>query len=238
MTQILKHTQVFDRLLPLAGRLVVEVGAGDGALARRFAREGAGGVIAVEPSRAMLAAGRAASAKAAAERGQTAAPAYVGGVAEALPFADAVADAVVFLNAFHHVPTAAMGPAVAEAARVLRPGGRLLVVEPLAAGAYFELVRAVEDETAVRAAAYACLVEAGRGPGFRLAQEIEYDAPVRHRDFDAWRRRFIAVDPDREAQIAAVEPALRAGFERVSEPDGDARRILQPSRATLLERCA
>ena len=235
MTEILKHTEVFRRLLPLAGRLIVEVGAGDGALARRFVRDGAGLVVAVEPSRPMLAAGRAATA-AAADRGEGAAPLYLGGTAEALPLADAVADAVVYLNAFHHVPVGAMAAAAAEAARVLKPDGRLLVVEPVAEGAYFELVRAVEDETAVRAAAYETLTRTGGGPDFRLAGELTYRAPVRHRDFESWCRRLVAVDPARAPLVAELAPRLRDGFDRVAEPDGDGFRFLQPSRATLLER--
>lgn len=50
------------------------------------------------------------------------------GSAEALPFADATFDVVVALNMLHHVirPTAA----VREFARVLRPGGTLVAVDP------------------------------------------------------------------------------------------------------------
>ena len=49
------------------------------------------------------------------------------GALEALPLADASLDAVTCVLVLHHVP--APGDALAEAHRVLRPGGRLLVVD-------------------------------------------------------------------------------------------------------------
>lgn len=46
-----------------------------------------------------------------------------------------------------------MDRSLAEAARVIRPGGLLIVMEPLAEGGFFDALRIVEDETAVRVAA-------------------------------------------------------------------------------------
>ena len=46
-----------------------------------------------------------------------------------------------------------MGKALAEAARVLKPGGLALIHEPEPVGGYFELTKLVDDETEVRAAA-------------------------------------------------------------------------------------
>src|SRR3954447_23970558 len=79
------------------------------------------------------------------------------GGAQALPLEDASADVVVFANSLHHVPGDLLDAALGEAARVLRPGGLLYLPEPVAEGPYFELVRAVDDETAVRAAAHAAI---------------------------------------------------------------------------------
>lgn len=49
--------------------------------------------------------------------------------AEALPFPDASFDAAVSTLTFHHLPTPAKRAALAEVYRVLRPGGRLLLVD-------------------------------------------------------------------------------------------------------------
>ncbi len=45
----------------------------------------------------------------------------------ALPFADGYFDAVVAFSIFEHVRPAQLGPALADVARVLKPGGQLLI---------------------------------------------------------------------------------------------------------------
>jgi ubiquinone/menaquinone biosynthesis C-methylase UbiE len=71
--------------------------------------------IVVDPAPGML--------RAAAQRGLATTRAY----AEDLPFADDWADAVLFVHALHHVDNPEQ--AIAEAARVLRPGGVVVIRE-------------------------------------------------------------------------------------------------------------
>ncbi len=94
--------------------IVVEVAAGTGKLTRLLTPTGAR-VVAVEPVAAM----REVLVE------QVPGVPVLAGVAEALPLAGASVEAVVVAQAFHWFE---VGPALAEAARVLRSGGGLAMV--------------------------------------------------------------------------------------------------------------
>jgi SAM-dependent methyltransferase len=103
-----------DRLGLRAGRVVVDVAAGTGKLTRLLVPSGAR-VVAVEPLAEMRA------------QLEEAVPGVeaLEGTAEALPLEDDFADAITVAAAFHWFRAA---EALAEFARVLRPGGRLAIV--------------------------------------------------------------------------------------------------------------
>ena len=109
-----------ELIVPLAAELldgyerVLDVGAGEGQLSRVSADLGASLVVGIDPTRAQVIE--------AARRGGG--PVYVRGRAEALPLADQSFDAAVACLVFEHIE--AMDTAVAEAARMLRDGGRFL----------------------------------------------------------------------------------------------------------------
>ena len=104
---------------------VLDVGCGTGTLALVLAgRSGPkGAVIGVDASPEMIA---AAQAKAGGQKG---APTFQVAPAQDLPFADGSFDAVSTSLMIHHLPEADRVGAIREMLRVLRPGGRLLIVE-------------------------------------------------------------------------------------------------------------
>ena len=132
---------------------------------------------------------------------------YLVGRGEDLPLADATMDAAVFMRTLHHVPTADQTVALGEAARVLRPGGVVYVVEPLAEGDYFELVSIVEDEVEVREAAQRALRDAA-DVGLLRQTTVEYEVAMTISSIAALRTRVVSVDPER----AAVFDALRSSW--------------------------
>ena len=107
-----------EQIMPLAARWldgmdrVLDVGTGEGQIARQCRERGASLVVGLDPTRNQI--------REAAARGGG--PAYALAGAAALPVADASFDAVVACLVFEHV--VAVDDALAEIARVLRPGGR------------------------------------------------------------------------------------------------------------------
>jgi ArsR family transcriptional regulator len=98
----------------------VDIGAGDGALVELIAPRSTT-LACVDPTPAMVEAGKARVA-ALGLRNVT----WHQAPGETLPLADASADSVLFLQSLQYIPKPAA--ALAEARRILAPGGRLLVV--------------------------------------------------------------------------------------------------------------
>jgi SAM-dependent methyltransferase len=109
-----------EQILPLAREClagaarVLDVGTGEGQIARLVSREGAPFVVGVDPTSAQLDLAR--------RRGG--AVDYARANADALPFHDGAFDAVVVCLVFEHI--ARHEPAIAELARVLEDGGRFV----------------------------------------------------------------------------------------------------------------
>ena len=108
-----------EQILPLAvehlreSRRVLDIGTGDGQLARRGADLGAV-VVGIDPTWNQVTVAR--------QRGGG--PVYASGGAASLPFPDLSFDTVVACLVFEHIEAA--DQAIAEVGRVLEPGGRFL----------------------------------------------------------------------------------------------------------------
>lgn len=122
-----RRRRVFDRLVSLSGAgpgdRVLDVGCGTGYFATRLAAaiKPSGRAEGIDPSPPMIdyATGR---------RG-TAHTGFSVATAEQLPFADASFDVVTSTLVIHHIAPNARAAAAREMARVLRPGGRLLIAD-------------------------------------------------------------------------------------------------------------
>ena len=145
---------------PVEGLHIIDVGCGEGQLARALANRGAR-VTGCDPF----------IAETAWTTHGNGSYRLVKAPADALGEPDQSADLVLFVFSLHHVPEAKLKGALAEARRVLRPSGRLYVAEPLAQGPHHYIMELFHDETAVRKAAAHGLANFAK-PHFRDRPDI------------------------------------------------------------------
>jgi SAM-dependent methyltransferase len=188
------------------GDTVLDVGSGLGLLTlAAHERIGDGWVIAVDPSVGAL----EELLRLAHEAGASGIM-YLVGDAEVLPLPDAAVDVVVFRSVLAHL--ADPGSAVQELARVLRPGGRLSVREPLSGATYLS--------TAVD---WSPLGELGERVHVLWAEIAAADRPMRL---------------DADELVAQLEASGFTGIEAAVEDPGEEWLVTEASVAARLDAAA
>lgn len=204
------------------GLRVLDIGCGDGGFAKQIAAEGAI-VSGIDPFAQAVA------------KARVAAPGihFEIATAEALPFKDHTFDLAIMINSLHHVPVPLMDTALREARRVLRNDGSLIIIEPLAAGNFFDAMRRIEDETEVRRQAQLALTRAKTL--FASHRTFDY---VRRETFgtaEQFIARIVAVDPNRRAVVDADRDAILAEVHRAAlKTEDGALAFDQPLKADIL----
>jgi len=215
-------------LVPLASARIVELGCGAAGLSRKLVAAYPGAeVVGLEVDERQHAKNLAAPA----ER-----LSFIAAGVQDIPLTDASFDLALMLKSLHHVPLDLLDRALAEVARVLRPGGLLYVSEPVFGGALNEIVRLFNDEEQVRAEAQAALRRAEASPRWEAAGEIWFEMPVRYADVEDFERRHIDVTFAERSPDDATRAELRRRFAAHMTPEGAA--FTRPMRVNLLRRTA
>ena len=123
-----------------------------------------------------------------------------------------------------------------EIARILRPGGRLYVSEPVFAGAFNEVIRPFHDEQAVREAAFAAEQRAVSSGLLALVQQRFFLSPNHFHDFAEFEQRLIGASYADHQLDAATYNEVKRRFMRHMSDDGA--RFEAPMRVDLLRPAA
>ncbi|MEY8828274.1 class I SAM-dependent methyltransferase [Sedimentitalea sp. XS_ASV28] len=207
---------------------VVDIGCGRGGLAAALVRRGYS-VTGVDPSDLALDVARARAPGAR----------FLRAGAEAIPASDSSFGAAIFHNALHHLPEGRMEAGIVEAWRLLRSGGVLVVVEPLASGSFFEAMRRVDDETAIRAQALAALTRFADRHDSSLVEDSQLDRISRFSSVDEFLSYLCAADPSRQTVIDADRDAVTRDFLHHAEAvEGGLSLLRQPHMIRVLRKNA
>ena len=209
--QVGSDIEALERLVPLKGRHIIDVGCGDGALAFALAKRGAS-VLGIEADPHRAQANRA--------LGAFQRVTLVEGFAQNLPRNDGTVDCVIFANFLSRIEAYDMDDCLREARRVLNDNdGIHYVVEQETSGSYDDMVRMFHDESAERAWALDALKRMSEIL-FSSVREVHYGLKRQFSDFDAFIARFMAAKKSPYGIEDVNNSDVRAVFEQGRKGDG------------------
>ena len=214
-------------LVPLAEQRLIELGCGNARLARSLLQRYAGSQLVGLEVDAVQHAQNVANPQ---ER-----LVFMTGSAESIPFPDASFDGALMLKSLHHVPLDGMDQALAEVARVVRPGGWFYVSEPIFGGSLNEIVRLYNDENTVRHAAQAALDRAlSSGKHWEATAERRFAQPAHFKNWAEFEQRMLYPSFADHYITPTLADRVRAAFLKHMTADGA--HFVRPMHVRLLRR--
>lgn len=184
ITRTCPESEIYNELLQLDNKQILELGCGAAELTRTIATEGQGReILATEvdeiqhnnnllindlPNVTFKLAG-----------------------AEKIPVADNTFDVVFMFKSLHHVPMELMEQALTEVQRVLKPNGIAYISEPIFAGDFNEVLRLFHDEEEVRKQAFLAVKHAVDTGIFSLITETFFNLSLVFEDFTDFENKVL-----------------------------------------------
>lgn len=221
------ETEVYNRLLSLDNKHILELGCGSAMITRNIATTGfERKVTALEVD------------KVAHEQNLkiTDLPnvTFELSGAQEIPLADSSVDVVLMFKSLHHVPLDLMETAMHEIARVLKPGGLAYISEPVFAGDFNEVLRLFHDEEKVRKAAFETVKTAVEKNVFELVEQTFFNSPMKFQDFEEFENNVIKVTHSNHNLDKELHALVKQQFEQHLSDDGA--NFKMPIRVDLLKK--
>ena len=218
---------IYNRLLTLDGKHILELGCGKAEKTRAIATSGVGRrITALEVDeiahRNNLMSNRLPNVE------------FMLAGAQDIPLADASVDVVMMFKSLHHVPMALMDKSMLEIARVLKPGGFAYISEPVYAGDFNEILSIFNNEKEVREAAFEAVCKAVDDGLFQLVEQVFFNTPRHFADFAEFESATINVTHSEYSVDADTLEKVRQMFEQHLGDDGAT--FLTPVRIDLLQK--
>lgn len=144
-------------------------------------------------------------------------------------------DAVIMLKSLHHVPRHLLQKGFAEVHRILKPGGRIYISEPVFDGDFNEILRLFNDEEQVRQSAFDAIVQTVESGQFKLVSETHFLSKSVFADFSAFEDRILNVTHSEFAIDDELYQKIKNKFQQYPDIDGS-KVFMNPTRVDLLEK--
>lgn len=225
--QTCPESAIYNSLLSLDDKQILELGCGRGELTRAIATDGSNRhITALEVDEIQHVKNL--------EIADLANVHFKLAGAEAIPEANDSIDVVFMFKSLHHVPLELMTQGFNEINRVLKPGGHVYISEPVFAGEFNELLRLFHDEHAVREAAFESTRKAIESGQFELVKETFFNAPMHFENFAAFEQQVIGVTHTNHQLSPEIYQQVKTRFEKNMDVDGA--HFLMPIRVDLLQK--
>ena len=204
---------IFNELLSLDGKSIIELGCGKADLTRNIAINGKNRrVTAFERDQAQ----HTDNLKTSDLPNVT----FKSGTAENIEMDDDSVDVVFMFKSLHHVPIDSMNNAFSEIHRCLKPNGFVYISEPIFDGEFNEVLRLFHDEEKVRSAAFKAEQEAVDSGKFKLEKQVFFNAPMHFDDFAAFEKLILGVTHTDFVLSDALFNEVKTKFQRHLGNDG------------------
>ncbi len=221
------EAEIYNRLLLLDNKHILELGCGSAEITRNIATSGANRKMTA------LEVDEIAHAK---NLQITDLPNVTFALAGAqkIPLDDDSVDVVFMFKSLHHVPIELMEPSMREIRRVLKPGGLAYISEPVFAGDFNEVLRLFHDEEIVREAAFSTVKKAVDEGLFSLVEEIFFNTPKKYESFAEFENHTINATHSQHRLDEELYDLVKQQFEQHLGDDGA--HFLMPIRVDLLQK--
>jgi ubiquinone/menaquinone biosynthesis C-methylase UbiE len=207
------ESEIFNHLLPLDGKHILELGCGNAEITRDIATSGTGRKITA------LEVDEIAHAK---NLRITDLPnvTFALSGAQRIPLQDESVDVVLMFKSLHHVPMDLMETSMHEIRRVLKPGGLVYISEPIFSGDFNEILRLFHDEEKVRQAAFNVVKKTVDSGLFELVEETFFNSPKAFASFAEFESNVINVTHSNHELNDELYKQVKQRFEQLAGDDG------------------
>lgn len=225
---IRNEAELYEKLLPLEGANIIELGCGSATLTRSIAENHSPELIIaceVDPvqHKKNLCVTDLTNVR------------FVEAGAQSIPAPDTFADIVLMFKSLHHVPLDELGTALHEIKRVLRSGGLAYISEPVYAGNFNEVLRVFHDEKEVREAAFLAVRKAVESGLFELVGQHFFELPREFRSYSEFESKMVDVTHTNHQLSPETLAAVREQYNLYADDSGKAV-LKSPMRVDLLRK--